>query len=77
MWLFIIVIFAQGHLKLIDFHNAVRFLPQKICQKMANEGSIRSKYLGRSLIPTPGALSAAITLGKGSTVHYLVFSDGT
>ena len=33
--------------------------------------------LGQSSIPTPSAHSAAIPLGKGFTVHYLVFSDGT
>ena len=27
--------------------------------------------------PTPGVSSAAIPLGKGLPVHYLVFSDGT
>ena len=33
--------------------------------------------MGRVLIPTPGVYSAAIPLGKGSTVNYLVFFDGT
>ena len=30
-----------------------------------------------ALIPTASSPSAAITLGKGFTVHFLVFSDGT
>ena len=34
-------------------------------------------HWGRGLIPTPGCYSAAIPLGKGLTVHYLVFCDGT
>ena len=32
---------------------------------------------GRGSITTPGVNSAAISLGKGITVHYLVFLDGT
>ena len=38
---------------------------------------IQCLHWGRGSIPTPGAHSAAIPLGKGFTVHYLVFSDGT
>ena len=34
-------------------------------------------YRGRDLIPSPSTYSAAIPLGKGLTVHYLYFSDGT
>ena len=35
---------------------------------------VQCLYWGRGSIPTH---SAAIPLGKGFTVHYLVFSDGT
>ena len=38
---------------------------------------IQCLHWGRGSIPTPGAHSAAIPLGKGFTVHYLVFLDGT
>ena len=31
----------------------------------------------RGFIPIPGVCSAAIPLGKGLFVHYVVFSDGT
>ena len=34
-------------------------------------------YWDRGWIPTPGVYSAAISLGNGLTLHYLVFSDGT
>ena len=33
--------------------------------------------LGQRLIPTPSVYFAAIPLGKGLSVHYLVFSDGS
>ena len=38
---------------------------------------IQCLHWGRGSTPTPGVYSAAIPLGKGLIVHYLVFSDGT
>ena len=38
---------------------------------------IQCLHWGRGLIPAPGVCSAAIPLGEGLAVHYLVFSDGT
>ena len=37
---------------------------------------IQCLHWGKGSIPTPGAHSAAMLLGKGLTVHYLVFSLG-
>ena len=55
----------------------------KICQAQWPKGSELDLWSSactgaeRGSIPTPGAHSASIPLGKGFTVHYLVFSDGT
>ena len=51
-------------------------LTPSMMQHLSGVAVTQCLHLGRGLIPTPSVYSAAISLGKECTVHYLVFSDG-